>query len=126
MRSLLEDTSKEPLHMSSINTKTSKWRIAEVPEQDVWPRGKEIDVLRILKDEPQGAPGLTIVAKSEGRVGRSSVYVLLGRLEEKGFVKVKEVASALSTFPKPMYFITDAGQKKLEAIEMGHGAHIYI
>lgn len=122
----MEGTSWGSFHMPITNSKSSKLRDAEAAEQNVWPHGKEIDVLRILKDEPQGAPSLTIIAKSEGRIGRCSIYLLLASLEEKGFVKVKEVPSALSTFPKPIFFITATGQRSLEAVEMRQRAHIYI
>lgn len=84
----------------------------------VWPSGKELEVLKLLQGEPRGMYGLEIVDRSEGLVGRSSVYVLLARLEEKGFVRVRRTTSSHPGMPRPIYSITGSGQRAIAAFEL--------
>jgi DNA-binding PadR family transcriptional regulator len=84
----------------------------------VWPSGKELEVLRLLKGEPRGMYGLEIVDRSGGTVGRTSVYVLLARLEEKGFVRVRRTTSRHPGMPRPIYSITGSGQRAIAAFEV--------
>lgn len=88
-----------------------------VTERYVWPSGKELEVLRLLQTSPRGMYGLEIVDKSEGAIGRASIYVLLGRLEEKGFVRVARTTSTHPGMPRPIYSITADGQRVVAAIE---------
>ena len=84
-----------------------------------WPTKAEMLVMRLLHGESGGMYGLEIVEASEGAVKRSSVYVLLGRLQEKGFVK--------SVTPKgdqqhpgllrPIYRLTADGTRVLAAAD---------
>jgi DNA-binding HxlR family transcriptional regulator len=80
---------------------------------------KELLVLSLLRDEPMGLYGLEIVKASNGRLQRGTVYVTLGRLEEKGFVK-----SAVNRkpdhpgLPRPRYSLTGQGQRVLEAAQI--------
>lgn len=83
----------------------------------VWPSGKELEVLRILQGESGGAYGLEIVSKSDGAVGRTSVYILLGRLEGKGFVRVKRTTGTHPGLPRPIYSITAQGLRAVAAHE---------
>lgn len=55
--------------------------------------------------------GLQLVEESGGRIKRGSVYVLLGRLEEKGLVSSRpEARPALEGgLPRRLYRITAAG-----------------
>jgi DNA-binding PadR family transcriptional regulator len=63
--------------------------------------------------------GLEIVEKSDGVVGRASIYVLLSRLEEKGFVTVKRPqAAAHAGMPRPIYKINGDGARALAAADM--------
>ena len=82
-----------------------------------WPTPAEMIVMRILQGSPSGAYGLEIVDDSAGAVKRGSVYVLLGRLEEKGFVRVlrskKERGSAGPA--RPQYQLTGEGSRVLSA-----------
>lgn len=53
--------------------------------------------------------GLEII-KKEPRLKRGTIYVLLGRLEEKGFVKSRQrVEANVSGLPRRVYAITGAG-----------------
>jgi DNA-binding PadR family transcriptional regulator len=82
-----------------------------------WPTPTEMIVMRILQGSPSGAYGLEIVDDSGGAVKRGSVYVLLGRLEEKGFVRVlpsKKVRDS-SGPARPQYQLTGEGSRVLSA-----------
>jgi DNA-binding PadR family transcriptional regulator len=88
-------------------------------EKTSWPSGKELEVLRLLQTAGKGMYGLEIVDKSGGAVGRASVYVLLSRLEEKGFVSVRRPQAAEhSGMPRPIYKINGDGARALTAAEM--------
>lgn len=84
-----------------------------------WPTASEMLVMRILQNEPRGLYGLQVVEQSDGVVKRGSVYVLLGRLEEKGFVRVLRPKSetGLPGMPRPIYQLTGQGSKVLAAAE---------
>lgn len=92
--------------------------------QVIWPSGKELEVLRILQSEPTGMYGLQVVEASNKRISRASIYVLLGRLEEKGFVKVlKDPKPAEHPgMPRPIYQLTGAGQRAVSAADLVSGA----
>jgi DNA-binding PadR family transcriptional regulator len=62
--------------------------------------------------------GLEVVGRSGGTVGRTSVYVLLGRLEEKGFVRVRRPTSTHPGLPRRIYSITAEGHRVVGAIEV--------
>lgn len=84
-----------------------------------WPSGKELEVLRLLQTTVKGMYGLEIVEKSDGAVGRASVYIVLGRLEEKGFVTVARPKSADHPgLPRPVYRINGEGARAVAAAEM--------
>ena len=79
----------------------------------------ELDVLGMLRDEPGGMYGLELVRASNGRLARGTVYVLLGRLEEKGFVRSRVKRNADHPgLPRPRYALTALGQRVLEAAEL--------
>ncbi len=87
-----------------------------------FPSGMEHFVLALLRDEPAGMYGLELVAASGGRLKRGTVYITLGRMEEKGFVKAKTTAKPNhSGLPRPIYTITALGQRALEAAELMNG-----
>lgn len=62
--------------------------------------------------------GLEVVGRSGGTVGRTSVYVLLGRLEEKGFVRVRKVTSKHPGLPRRIYSISAEGMRVVAALEI--------
>jgi DNA-binding PadR family transcriptional regulator len=76
-------------------------------------------VLQTLANAPQGLYGLQIVAASDGAIGRSSVYVLLSRLQDKGFVKAKRPSAdpEYPGLPRPIYSLTADGARVLAAAE---------
>jgi DNA-binding PadR family transcriptional regulator len=63
--------------------------------------------------------GLEIVAKSDGEVGRGTVYVTLARMQEKGYVdsKQEEQAPGATGLPRRLYRVTGEGLRVLKAWE---------
>lgn len=79
----------------------------------------ELLVLRLLSSEPSGLYGLEMVKKSACKLKRGSVYVTLGRLEERGYIKSRVPRDADHPgLPRPRYTLTAQGQKVLEAAEL--------
>ena len=79
----------------------------------------ELLVLRHLNNEPAGMYGLQLVNNSNGKLKRGTVYVTLGRLEEKGFVESRTKPNGKhSGLPRPLYRITGLGQRALAAGEL--------
>lgn len=89
---------------------------------DLMPTRSEMAVLKLLQHRPGGAYGLEIVAGSDGSIKRSSIYVLLGRLEEKGFVRIKKTTSKHPGLPRPIYVISGAGTRAVQAREVAEAA----
>ncbi len=84
-----------------------------------WPTPSEMVVLKILQAKSRGAYGLEIVAASNDAVKRGSVYVLLGRLEEKGFIRALKTRTQLGYDgpPRPQYQLTAEGARVMSAAE---------
>lgn len=83
-----------------------------------WPSGKEIEVLRHLQMAVTGMYGLEIVDKSDGAIGRGSVYILLSRLEDKGYVeRTVPTAADHPGMPRPIYKINGLGKQALAMVE---------
>lgn len=57
--------------------------------------------------------GLELVEQSGGKLKKGTVYVLLGRLEEKGFIKGRTVMGD-SAIPRRLYQPTGLGQRVFE------------
>ena len=93
-----------------------------------WPTKTEMHVMRILQDSADGLYGLQIVAASKNKITRSSIYVLLSRLKDKGFVKDKRPSSDpdYPGLPRPIYRLTAEGKQVLDAADsiglVAHGA----
>jgi DNA-binding PadR family transcriptional regulator len=83
---------------------------------------KDLKALRLLIDSPRGLYGSEMVALSEGYLTRGTVYTLLSRLVDKGFIReVEEPATAALQFKRTRHVITGAGQRAVHnyAQEMG-------
>lgn len=77
---------------------------------------KELKILRLLMDNRRGLYGSEFVALSGGYLGRGSIYTLLDRLVEKGFVReVEEPPTPALQLARTRHFITGAGQKAVYA-----------
>ena len=84
------------------------------PENFKMPSGKEIVVLKLLVSK-RDMYGLEMV-KASTELKRGTVYVLLGRMEDKGFIKSRqEKEIGVSGMPKRIYSITGLGQRALAA-----------
>jgi DNA-binding PadR family transcriptional regulator len=59
--------------------------------------------------------GLQLVEKSSGKLKKGTIYVLLGRLEDKGFIKGRAELAEGSAIPRRLYKPTGLGQKVFEA-----------
>jgi DNA-binding PadR family transcriptional regulator len=77
---------------------------------------KEFLILELLS---QGKPmyGLQLVAASRRRLKRGTVYVTLGRMEEKGYITsmLEEPPSKAGGLPRRVYQPTALGQRVLAA-----------
>ena len=79
----------------------------------------ELIILRMLRDEPAGMYGLEMVKASGERLKRGTIYVTLGRMEQKGYVKSKAKADADHPgIPRPIYRITGLGERNLAGAEI--------
>ena len=78
---------------------------------------KEINVLTQLIEREKY--GLALVADSEGVLSRNAIYVLLGRMEDKGLIEGREEATppGASGPPRRVYRVTGHGQRVLAAHE---------
>jgi len=84
-----------------------------------FPSEMSLLVLRLLRDAPAGLYGLELVEASGGKLKRGTVYVTLGRLEEKGFVESRtKPQDNHPGLPRPIYRINAVGQQVLAAAEM--------
>jgi DNA-binding PadR family transcriptional regulator len=83
-----------------------------------FPTTTELLVLSLLRDESRGMYGLEMVKASDGELARGTVYVLLGRLEDKGYVRswVKGRPDHPG-LPRPRYALTAPGKRVLEAAD---------
>ncbi len=80
--------------------------------------GAEFSILKMLVDN--GAKpmyGLELVERSDGKLKRGSVYVLLDRLDSKGFVVGKKEDSSTVAVPRKLYRITATGRKVFQTWE---------
>ena len=81
---------------------------------------KELLVLELLVREKQ-LYGLQLVAASRGRLKRGTVYVTLGRMEDKGYItsRLDEPPPGAGGLPRRMYQVTPLGRRMLNAWSSG-------
>jgi DNA-binding PadR family transcriptional regulator len=73
---------------------------------------KEFLVLRALEESPQGLYGADFVSGSGGSIKRSSIYVVLSRMEEKGLIVSELIASAEpDALPRRRYRASKNGKR---------------
>src|SRR3954447_25627179 len=77
---------------------------------------KEALILELLVEQSE-LYGLQLVAASDGRLKRGTVYVTLGRMEEKGFItsRVEKAPSDEGGLPRRIYEPTAFGRRALSA-----------
>jgi len=77
---------------------------------------KKLLALRLLIDHPKGLYGSEFVHLSEGKLNRGTVYVLLERLVDEGFVReVEEPATASLQLARTRHYITAPGKAAYNA-----------
>jgi PadR family transcriptional regulator, regulatory protein PadR len=79
---------------------------------------KEALIMELLVEESK-LYGLQLVAASRGRLKRGTVYVTLGRMEEKGFItsRLEKAPSDEGGLPRRLYSPTAFGRRVLSAYE---------
>jgi DNA-binding PadR family transcriptional regulator len=77
---------------------------------------KELVVLELLVRDG-GLYGLQLVAASRGRLKRGTVYVTLGRMEEKGYITstLEDPPPAVGGLPRRLYRPTPLGRRVRDA-----------
>jgi DNA-binding PadR family transcriptional regulator len=80
------------------------------------PSPKEAEVLQLLISKGE-MYGLQMVLASEGALKRGTVYVLLDRLEDQGFIQSRpETEQKHSGLTRRLYRVTGLGQQALAAV----------
>ncbi len=79
--------------------------------------GRERVILELLAGTRRGMYGLELVAHSDGRLKRGTVYVTLGRMQQKGFVEAEpeKFADDSGLVPRRIYHATPHGMRVLRA-----------
>jgi DNA-binding PadR family transcriptional regulator len=77
-------------------------------------------IIRLLADLGP-TYGLDLVASSRGRLKRGSVYVTLGRMEQKGFVTSRIEERPGEGPPRRLYDLTALGHRALMASRLLEG-----
>ena len=77
---------------------------------------KERVVLELLAEKGDGMYGLELVAQSGSRLKRGTVYVTLGRMQQKGLVAAEpeKFADDSGLVPRRMYRATPYGLRVLD------------
>ena len=79
------------------------------------PAGKELIVLELLIAKRE-MYGLEMVHASGNRLARGTIYVLLGRMEDRGYVKSRQVKEPNSSgMAKRVYSVTGLGERAFNA-----------
>lgn len=83
------------------------------------PSPKEALILKMLISTRKEWYGLELIDASQGQLKRGTIYVTLGRMEEKGYVESRRENSdeAPSPIPRRLYKPTGFGVKVLAAYE---------
>lgn len=81
---------------------------------------KELLVLELLRQEHE-LYGLQLVAASKGRLKRGTVYVTLGRMEDKGYItsRAEPAPSGAGGLPRRLYAATPLGRRMFAAWTSG-------
>lgn len=68
--------------------------------------------------------GLELVQDSSGQLARNAIYVLLGRMEDKGLIEGREVPTPKGEAgpPRRRYRLTGVGSRALNAYELAMAA----
>ena len=79
----------------------------------------ELLIMRRLRSEPGGMYGLELVKVPNGPLKRGTMYVTLGRMEEKGYIRPRAKPEANhSGIPQPTYKLPPVGQRVLAGAKL--------
>ena len=82
------------------------------------PSGNEVEVLRLLVGGRE-LYGLEMIKRSKGALKRGSIYVVLGRMENQGFIKGREVKEkGTPGMPRRLYRISGLGERAFATWEV--------
>ena len=85
--------------------------------------GREFIIMKLLTSTRGKMYGLELVKASDGALKRGTIYVTLGRLEEKGYIKsAPEKLSSGETGPRRLYEPTGVGARVFQAISGAGGS----
>jgi DNA-binding PadR family transcriptional regulator len=86
-----------------------------------FPSAIEAKILRLLVHHGESY-GLAMVKASDGELKRGTIYVTLGRMEEKGLVESRQEESTPNYIgiPRRLYKATALGSRVHDAIEAGN------
>src|SRR5215211_6128796 len=78
---------------------------------------KEYVILDLLIHDLRGLYGLQIVAKSQGRLKKGTVYVVLQRMQDKGLIDSKSEARVAPEIgiPRRIYTVSGYGERVYKA-----------
>lgn len=71
---------------------------------------KQALIIELLRQNPQGLFGLEMIRLSDGKLGRATIYIHLGVLEEEGIVEPEDVPQP-SALSRPRYRLTPKGSR---------------
>jgi PadR family transcriptional regulator len=103
----------------AVDSSLTKCKTAAVPgRRTTVPRlsAKETLILELLSRDRESY-GLQLVAASKGRLKRGTVYVTLGRMEDKGYVRsrAEDAPDGAGGLPRRLYEATPQGARVLKA-----------
>lgn len=83
------------------------------------PSAKEVVILELLSDAKEHY-GLEILAGSAGRLTKGGLYVILSRMEEKGYIRGRkeDLFGIVPRAPRRLYQITGEGERALRAVSL--------
>ena len=86
------------------------------------PSGNEVEVLRLLAGGRE-LYGLEMLKRSRGALKRGSIYVVLGRMEDQGYIEGREIKGVgMPGMPRRLYKIKGLGIRALAAHDAAQAA----
>jgi DNA-binding PadR family transcriptional regulator len=83
---------------------------------------KEQLILRFLIDNPKGLYGSEFVSISQGKLPRGSIYTMLDRLVDKGYVReVVDEPVSQTALARTRHVITSRGMREYQGFLADHG-----
>src|SRR5262245_267961 len=84
--------------------------------------GKEFVIMKLLISAGRDMYGLELVQQSNGVLKRGTIYVTLGRLEDKGYViSRRETPKDGVSIPRRLYRVAGQGARVFHALESAGG-----